>query len=473
MGGYAGIERRLAQWADLGVTAIELMPIADFPGARNWGYDGVLPYAPERSYGTPEALKRMIDAAHGLGLMVFLDVVYNHFGPEGNYLSRYAPDFFRGDCQTPWGPAIDFRVPQVRRYFAESALHWLTAYRFDGLRLDAVHAIADPDWPAELAAFLRREIGAGRRIHLMLEHDGNAAGLLERGFDAQWNDDGHHVLHHLLTGEAEGYYADYAQRPADKLARCLAEGFVYQGEASAYRDGERRGAPSGHLPPTAFMLFLQNHDQVGNRAQGERLIALTGEDSPALRAAVALQLLAPQIPLLFMGEEWGALTPFLYFTGYDDAELATAIRDGRRREFASFPAYARPEQQAAIPDPNDEGTYRRCFMPDPSGDGRARRWHDHYRALLGIRRRELMPRLAGARSEGAQALGPAAVAARWRLGDGALLALHVNLDRRDCPCEPLPAGPACLFETGPGVRRALEGGNLPAGSLAATLEPAS
>jgi len=470
MGGYAGIERRLKHWAGLGVTAIELMPIADFPGARNWGYDGVLPYAPECTYGSPQDLKRMIDTAHGLGLMVFLDVVYNHFGPEGNYLSQYAPDFFRNDLQTPWGPAIDFRAPQVRRFFAESALYWLTAYRFDGLRLDAVHAIADPTWPAELANLVRRGIGPGRHVHLMLEHDGNAAGLLEQGFDAQWNDDGHHVLHHLLTGESEGYYADYARDPADKLARCLAEGFIYQGEASAHRDGQRRGSPSSHLPPTAFMLFLQNHDQTGNRALGERLITLAGAGNPALRAAVALQLLAPHIPLLFMGEEWGADTPFLYFTGYRDEQLAAAIRDGRRREFASFPAFASPEQRAAIPDPNDERTYRRCFMPESPLDAEARRWLEYYRGLLALRRRELMPRLAGARAQGARALGPAAVAAHWRLGDGSRLGLYANLGIRACACEPVPEGPDHLFETAPGTARALAGGSLPAGSLVAMLE---
>jgi len=473
LGGYSGIERRLPQWARLGVTAVQLMPVADFAGERNWGYDGVLPYAPERRYGSPEALRRMIDTAHGLGMMVFLDVVYNHFGPEGNYLPRYAPEFFRSDRDTPWGAAIDFRRPQVRRFFAENALYWLSAYRFDGLRLDAVHAISEPGWLPEMARFVRSALEPGRHIHLMLENDDNDAALLEQGFDAQWNDDGHHVLHHLLTGESQGYYADYADRPAQRLARCLAEGYAYQGEASASREGRRRGSPSAHLPPTAFMLFLQNHDQVGNRAQGERLVSLCG-DGPALRAAVALQLLAPQIPLLFMGEEWGAREPFLYFTGYRDADLAAAVREGRRREFAAFADYARPAQQAAIPDPNAPATWRRCLLPGAPPDARARNWLAYYRGLLALRRREIVPRLPGARATGARAVGPAAARACWRLGDGSRLSLHVNLGPQACPCDPLAVPDAePLFETPSGAGRALAAGTLPAACLVAMLEDAT
>jgi maltooligosyltrehalose trehalohydrolase len=233
LGGFAGVQADLPRLAALGITAIELMPINDFPGNRNWGYDGVLPFAPDHAYGTPDELKALIDAAHGHGLMIFLDVVYNHFGPDGNYLSSYAPEFFRDDISTPWGAAIDFRRPEVRSYFTENALYWLHEYRFDGLRFDAVHAIADPGWLDEMAAEIRASVEPGRHVHLVLEHDGNVAAHLRGDFDAQWNDDAHHVLHATLTGEADGYYSDYADRPAERLARCLAEGFAYQGEPSA------------------------------------------------------------------------------------------------------------------------------------------------------------------------------------------------------------------------------------------------
>src|SRR5215471_14089375 len=232
LGGFRGVERVLARLAALGITAVELMPVAAFPGQRNWGYDGVLPFAPAAAYGTPDDLKVLVDSAHGHGLMIYLDVVYNHFGPDGNYLAAYAPQFFRDDIATPWGPAIDFRRPQVRQFFTENALYWLMEFRFDGLRFDAVHAITEPDWLDEMAAEVRATVERGRHVHLVLEHDGNAAGHLAGDFDAQWNDDGHHVLHVLLTGERDGYYADYGADPAGRLARVLGEGFAYQGEPS-------------------------------------------------------------------------------------------------------------------------------------------------------------------------------------------------------------------------------------------------
>jgi maltooligosyltrehalose trehalohydrolase len=286
LGGFAGVARELPRLAALGGTAVELMPVAEFPGGRNWGYDGALLFAPESSYGSPDDLRALIDAAHGHGLMMFLDVVYNHFGPEGNYLARYAPAMFRDDVATPWGPALNFRRREVRRFFTENALYWLLEYRFDGLRFDAVHAIADAGWLDEMAAEVRKSVEPGRHVHLVLENDDNSAAHLARGFDAQWNDDSHHVLHVLLTGESEGYYEDYADRPAERLARCLKEGFIYQGEPSAYRGGKSRGTASADLPPTAFVLFLQNHDQIGNRAFGERLTQLAHPQ--ALEAAIAL-----------------------------------------------------------------------------------------------------------------------------------------------------------------------------------------
>src|SRR5215510_2682793 len=354
LGGFAGVQATLPGLAALGVTAVELMPINDFPGRRNWGYDGVLPFAPDRAYGTPDELKALVDAAHAEGLMIFLDVVYNHFGPDGNYLGLYAPQFFRSDIATPWGAAIDFRRPEVRRFFTENALYWLMEYRFDGLRFDAVHAISEPDWLDEMAATVRRTVERGRHVHLVLENDGNAAGHLRCGFDAQWNDDAHHVLHTLLTGEADGYYTDYADRPADRLARCLAEGFAYQGEPSSYRNGRPRGSPSADLPPTAFVSFLQNHDQIGNRPFGDRLTQSV--DPAALQAAIALQLLCPQIPLVFMGEEGASPAPFLFFTDHH-GELAKAVRDGRRREFAEFKGFHDGEQAELIPDPNAPETF--------------------------------------------------------------------------------------------------------------------
>ncbi len=390
LGGFAGVQRELPRLADLGITAVELMPVNDFPGKRNWGYDGVLPFAPDRAYGSPDELKALVDAAHGHGLMMFLDVVYNHFGPDGNYLAAYAPQFFRDDVSTPWGPAIDFRRPEVRRFFTENALYWLMEYRFDGLRFDAVHAITESDWLDEMAAQVRATVEKDRHVHLVLEHDGNVADHLRRDFDAQWNDDGHHVLHVMLTGESEGYYSDYAGEPAERLARCLAEGFVYQGEASAHRNGERRGTPSKDLAPASFVLFLQNHDQIGNRAFGDRLTACTAPQ--ALEAAIALQLLSPQIPLIFMGEEDASASPFQFFTDHH-GELADAVREGRRKEFASFAAFSDPRRRADIPDPNMTETFERSRPKGEAETGSARR--ALYKNFLELAPRAFDPTPAG------------------------------------------------------------------------------
>ncbi len=475
-GGFDGLTARLPGLAALGITVIELMPIADFPGPRNWGYDGVLPYAPDTAYGPPQALKHLIDTAHGLGLSVMLDVVYNHFGPEGNYLPQYAAPFFREDVPTPWGPAIDFRQPAVRRYFEENALYWLMEYRFDGLRLDAVHAIEDPDWLVELAQFLRGQVPAHRHVHLVLENDDNRASLLTQGYDAQWNDDAHHVLHHLLTGESRGYYADYAERPAQALARCLAEGWLYQGQPSPYRQGATRGEPSGHLPPTSFVLFLQNHDQTGNRARGERLTELA-ENAERLRAAVALQLLSPQIPLIFMGEEFGSRAPFLYFTSHTDPALVQAVREGRQREFAAFPEFS-GDDALKVPDPNSEYTWAQSV---PWRDGErpdAQPWRTLYEALLHLRQHAIAPRLTGARSVFARAVGRHGVHAQWRLGDGALLTVYVNLGpvREQLAQRALAAAhspSSLLFESRAGAFAALASGSLCSESTVWLLEEAS
>jgi len=428
LGGFAGVEQRLQHLVDIGVTAIELMPIAQFPGDRNWGYDGVLPYAPQASYGTPEQLKHLIDTAHGLGLAVILDVVYNHFGPDGNYLGVYAKHFFRSDKKTPWGDAIDFRRREVRDFFIDNTLMWLQDYRFDGLRFDAVHAIEDPTFLKELAERVRQETPPDRHVWLMLENEFNEAHRMDQGFDAQWNDDGHNTLHVLLTGETDAYYTDFAEQPTHKLARLLGEGFVYQGEAT--RHGHKRGEPSAHLSPTSFVLFLQNHDQIGNRALGERLVQLCPPE--ALRAATALLLLSPMIPLIFMGDEWGASEPFLFFTDFHD-ELADAVREGRRGEFADFAAFADPAKRERIPDPNALQTFQAsrpafdALLLETDKGQDHRNWLTLYRELLQIRREQIVPRLAGVKALGTQVLADKAVSASWRLGDGTTLRIDLNL----------------------------------------------
>ncbi|BBD96916.1 malto-oligosyltrehalose trehalohydrolase [Sphingobium amiense] len=439
-GGFAGVTDRLADWADQGITAIELMPVNAFSGTRNWGYDGVLPFAPAEAYGTPEELGALIDAAHGHGMMVFLDVVYNHFGPDGNYLGAYASAFFHPDRHTPWGGAVAVDWPEVAAFFRENALMWLNEYGFDGLRFDAVHAIGDDAFLDGLARDIRAGVAPGRHIHLMLENERNDADRLSPDrYDAQWNDDFHNVMHVLLTGETDAYYEDFADRPAERLARALAQGFIYQGDASPHQKGNPRGKPSAHLPPTAFIAFLQNHDQVGNRAMGERLIHLTSTDR--LKAATAMLLLMPQIPLLFMGEESGALSPFLFFTDFHD-DLAEAVREGRRREFAGFAAFASEEARARIPDPNDPATFEASRVRAGEGAGM---WRAFYRSLLTIRRERIVPGLPGCRALSASALTDAAVEASWRLGTGEMLTILLNLGARPVP---LPLSATALYASG-------------------------
>jgi maltooligosyltrehalose trehalohydrolase len=442
---------KLDHLADIGVTAIELMPIADFAGARNWGYDGVLWFAPDSVYGRPEDLKALIDAAHQRGLMVFLDVVYNHFGPEGNYLGRYAPAFFT-EAHTPWGSAIDYRVPQVREFAIEGALHWLRDYRFDGLRLDAVHAIVEGGDPPILAE-LSHAVGAlasetGRLIHLVLENDDNAARLLDPTADppagkyrAQWNDDYHHAWHVLLTAESNGYYRDYVEAPDVHLARTLASGFAYQGEASPHRKGARRGEPSADLPPSAFVNFIQNHDQVGNRPLGDRLTQIV--DKQPIEAALAVTLLAPMPPLLFMGEEWGAPQPFPFFCDFAGG-LADAVRQGRKGEFAE--AYARLGDE--WPDPLLEATFRSAVLDWSAREREPHRGRlDLVRRLLHVRCTEIMPRLPAIAGGSATALAHRGfIAAQWRLGDGSRLALQANLTDQ-ATAAPQPAGGRTIWGT--------------------------
>jgi malto-oligosyltrehalose trehalohydrolase len=394
-GTYGGVMSKLDYLRDLGVTAIELMPLSDFAGRRNWGYDGVLPYAPDSVYGRPDELKALVQAAHQAGLMVFLDVVYNHFGPKGNFLGLYAPQFFTAKHQTPWGAAIDFSAGTVREYFIHNALYWLEEYRFDGLRFDAVHAIVDES-PRHVLEDIAAAVHArdpDRHIHLVLENDANQARFLDPGrFDAQWNDDSHHAYHVLATGESDGYYAAYAGAPARHLARSLAEGFAYQGEVSPFSNAPR-GEPSADLPPRCFVDFLQNHDQVGNRAHGERLASLADEGK--LKLLSAILLLAPSPPLIFMGEEWACHQPFLFFCDFD-GELGEAVRNGRREEFARFAAFADAKARARIPDPLSEQTFKRCVLRWKDARGtQGRGWLTHYRQLLELRRAEIAPRKFG------------------------------------------------------------------------------
>ncbi|KLD70734.1 malto-oligosyltrehalose trehalohydrolase [Xanthomonas pisi] len=431
-GGYAGVQAQLPQLAAMGITAIELMPLSAFPGAHNWGYDGVLPYAPADAYGTPDQLKALIDAAHGHGLMVLLDVVYNHFGPDGNYLHSYAGPFFNDDKPTPWGAAIDFRKAPVQRYFLDNALMWLHEYRFDGLRLDAVHAITPNAFLDTLRETIETSLPAGRHVHLVLENEANQASQLQRGYTAQWDDDFHNALHVLLTGEEEGYYAAFADKPTDHLARVLGEGFAYQGEPDPR--GHVRGEPSGGLPPHKFVVFAQNHDQIGNRARGERLTVLVSPQR--LRAALALTALTPMIPLFFMGEPWGAKQPFLFFTDFGPP-LDDAVREGRRREFAHFAAFADAAQRATIPDPNSHATFAASQSPiDDAAHGDGAQWAAWFTALLGVRRQWLVPGLAGARAVRASVLAEGALTATWELPDG-LWHIAFNVGSAAVPLPPL------------------------------------
>jgi malto-oligosyltrehalose trehalohydrolase len=431
----AAIER-LDALVDAGITAIELMPIADFAGSRNWGYDGVLLYAPDSAYGRPDDLRDFVDQAHARGLMVLLDVVYNHFGPEGNYLGRYAPQFF-AFAHTPWGAAIDYRVPQVRAFAIENALHWLARYQFDGLRLDAVHAM-NMTGERPILDDISRAVGefaasSGRAVHLVLENDDNRASLLDPLTDpplgkyrAQWNDDFHHAWHVFLTGETSGYYQDYKENPAERIARVLASGFAFQGEASAHRGGRSRGEASASLSPLAFVNFLQNHDQIGNRPLGDRLASRIAEAPYA--AALAISLIAPMPPLLFMGEEWGATAPFPFFCDFPEP-LASAVRKGRREEFKA--AYAALGER--IPDPLAQETFRSAKL-----DWSTRATEDGHRrmrlvrGLLRVRQREVTPYGLTAQFGAAQRDGHV-LHAHWILATGRTLFVLANLSDHPVP----------------------------------------
>jgi maltooligosyltrehalose trehalohydrolase len=475
-GTFKALKEKLDYFVELGVTAIELMPVADFPGARNWGYDGVLLYAPDSTYGRPDDLKDLIQTAHEKGLMVLLDVVYNHFGPDGNYLHVYAPQFFKEE-HTPWGAAINYdreHSATVREFFIHNALFWLHEYRFDGLRLDAVHSILDHGERHildELAERVHASIGQERHMHLVLENDLNQACFLERPgrYTAQWNDDFHHALHVLLTGEHD---EDFSDKPMQHLIRCLSEGFAYQGENSVHRFGVRRGSPSAHLPASAFVPFLQNHDQIGNRAFGERITELVGPRP--LRAGMAVMLLAPHTPLLFMGEEYGEKTRFTFFCDWPP-EQAQLVRDGRRKEFADkYPEFNDPEAQKQIPDPSHPDTFLKCKLDWSSLERPEHQaWLAYYQDLLLLRKERVVPHLPGLQGSNTHVrmLDTRSAHIEWRLGDGTRLHLIVNLS--SIPVLNVASPPAPLLFTSEGdVAPSLNAGTLPPWSVAWYLEEA-
>lgn len=394
-GTFAGARRRLPEFASMGITAIELMPVADFPGRWNWGYDGVALFAPARCYGTPDDLRALVDRAHALGLAVFLDVVYNHFGPDGSVLPRFSPSYLSDRHRTPWGPAVNLDGPgseMVRAFFIENALHWIHEYHLDGLRLDATHSMVDEGprhFLAELSATLR-EKAPDRPIHLIAEDHRNLAGLLRLesaggwGLDGVWSDDFHHQLRRLLTGDDDGVYRDFAGTIPD-LVTTLNRGWLFTGQYSIHR-GKPRGTDPAGLPLRRFVFCIQNHDRIGNRALGDRLNHQI--DPASFRAASVLLLLAPETPLLFMGQEWAASSPFLFFTDHEP-DLGQRVREGRLREFGSYRAFHEASALARIPDPQDERTFMASHLDWSESDREphASIWR-LYRALLALRRTE-------------------------------------------------------------------------------------
>jgi maltooligosyltrehalose trehalohydrolase len=457
-GSFAAIVPRLRELAELGINTIELLPVATFPGSRGWGYDGVLHFAPHPAYGRPDDLKRLVQSAHAEGIAVVLDVVYNHFGPEGNYLHRYASSFFTDRYKTPWGSAIDFESEagrNVREFFIQNALYWLNEYHFDGLRLDAVHAIRDASathFVDELAAALEAGPARDRYVHLILENHDNQASRLQQSTavrlsKAQWNDDFHHIAHVLLTGERDGYYSSYATAPAKQLGRTLAEGFAFQGDPYGDPYGkshEPRGERSTSLLVTSFIDFLQNHDQVGNRALGERLVTLTKDE--ALRAGLAVLLLSPHVPMLFMGEEYGARQPFLYFCDYQ-GELAEAITKGRRAEFGEFTSFASGDDRNSIPDPNALETFERSRLDWSERKlSKHQAWLDYIRDLLRVRNHHIVPRIEDMQPGSAEhKTSDALVEVRWPAHDRTLV-MVANLSDSTCGSADVSGG-SLIFST--------------------------
>lgn len=442
-GTFDAILPHLHQLKELGITALELMPVAQFPGTRNWGYDGVYPFAVQNSYGGPHGLQRLVNAAHQHGLAVVLDVVYNHLGPEGNYLPNFGP-YFTDRYHTPWGPAVNFDGPQsdeVRRFFTENALYWQTQFHIDALRLDAVHAIRDFSaipFLEELAETCHRQAETlGRRFHLIAESDLNMARhILPRtlggyGLDAQWSDDFHHGLHVLLTGEQTGYYADFAG--VSHWAKTWREGYAYTGEYSRHRR-RRHGSSPRQNHARQFVVCSQNHDQIGNRMLGDRLSATLSFEQQKLAAAAVL--LSPFIPLLFMGEEYGETAPFQYFVSHTDPALVEAVRRGRKEEFAAF------AWQGDVPDPQDAATFQRSKLNHPSDkQTRPATLQALYRELITLRKQ--VPALADAEKETLETTPLEAdnvlLVREWCGADQALLLFHFGSGTRSIEL-PIPEG---------------------------------
>jgi maltooligosyltrehalose trehalohydrolase len=418
-GTYAAARDKLGELVDIGFTAIELMPVAAFGGKHGWGYDGVAHYAPHAAYGTPDDLRAFVDAAHASGLAVLLDVVYNHFGPAGNVIGQYSPEYFTREVKNVWGEAPDFRQPWMRRYVLDNVRYWLDDFRFDGLRLDAVHAIADSSERHVLRdlASLARHVRPGSI--LVAEDDRNDPAIIERtGFDATWADDFHHAVHVTLTGERDGYYACY-EPGAAAIAKAIMRGWIYEGQPYP-TSGNPRGKPAQSLPAEAFVYCVQNHDQVGNRAVGDRMPA-----GDKLALASALLLFLPMTPMVFQGQEWGASAPFLYFTDHDP-ELGKLISKGRREEFGKFSAFADPAVRAKIPDPQAPATFAQSKL-----DWAERHTGEHarllalHKALLRLRREDPVLARAGRDALSAEAQGPLLVVKRWN--EGASRALIANV----------------------------------------------
>jgi malto-oligosyltrehalose trehalohydrolase len=443
-GTFTGLGERLGHFAEAGYTALEIMPLNEFVGTRNWGYDGVLPFAPDRSYGTPEELRALVDAAHDHGLAVLIDVVYNHFGPAGNHLHHYAEAFFAADETTPWGPAIALDNPIVRAFFCDNVAMWLEEYDADGLRFDAVHAFRTDGagtFMAELASTARR---IKPNAHLVLENDSNEARWLVRDpegrprhFTAQWNDDFHHVFYVAAGCDRSGHYGDYGDDPVGRAGRVLAEGFAYQGEVSARRKAAR-GEPSRHLPPEAFVSFVQNHDQIGNRPVGDRLTELLEPDALAcLRFAT---MMSPHTPLFFMGEEAGLTTRFPFFCDFS-GELADAVRKGRREEFSDiFGLHEGPAEE--LPDPLEPSTFAAAKIPwavmetEPFRSALAA-----FRELAAARRRIVWPLAASGFREAVVAREGTAQRVSWQFRAGTLV-MAINLGAGDGAIPAPDAAPA-------------------------------
>jgi maltooligosyltrehalose trehalohydrolase len=423
-GTFASAAERLDDLRELGITAIELMPVADFAGSRNWGYDGVALFAPARCYGTPDDLRRFVDRAHAAGLAVLVDVVYNHTGPDGSYLGRFSPFYFSQRHNSPWGAGMNFdgeHSPAVREFFIENAQHWVHEYHMDGLRLDATHAMRD-DSSLHFVAELAGRIGAsagGRRVHVIAEDHRNLAAIVTPtarrgwGLDAVWADDFHHQMRRRLAGDSDGYYMDYSGTSAD-IAATIRQGWFFTGQHSAHF-GAPRGTDASGIDPARFVVCLQNHDQVGNRAFGERLHHQI--ELAAFRAASALLLLLPETPLLFMGQEWAASSPFQYFTDHEPS-LGRLVTEGRRREFGTFAAFGDAAAIDLIPDPQALSTFEASCLDWAERDQPSRAAMLRlYQALLAFRRQELDPATA-ADAGTAQALDEDTVAFRRVGRDG-------------------------------------------------------